>query len=136
MKRHLSTPVILLVISMIVLAGCQSQGQAIPSDPLEAVKLIADKQKEIKSQHLDLSADLTLKVSGLASDDPSAALLNNFKASLAAAGDVDNTNENVQLSGTADLGILTSFLSQGADKLTFDVVKIGDKVYARADDQA
>lgn len=135
MKRHLFVLATLLMISTLILTGCQQQGQAIPSDPVEAVKVIADKQQEIKSQHLDLNAELTLKLSGLPSDDPTAALLRNFEASLTAAGDVDNTNENVQISGTADLGILTAFLAQGADELTFDLVKVGDTVYVRALDQ-
>jgi len=135
MKRRVSTPGALVLIAMLAVAGCQSQGQAIPNDPVEAVKLIADKQTEIKSQHLDLTLDLTLEISGLASDDPINFVLSDFKANVTAAGDVDNVSENLKLSGKADLGFLTSFLAPGGDELTFDLVKVGDTMHARVGEE-
>ncbi len=135
MKRHVSTLGAFMLIAMLAVAGCQSQGQAIPNDPVEAVKLIADKQKEIKSQHLDLTLDLTLEISGLNSDDPINFVLSDFEANVTANGDVDNVNENLKLSGKADLGFLTSFLAPGGEELTFDLVKVGDTMYARAGEE-
>ncbi|HLF28425.1 MAG TPA: hypothetical protein VJG32_18990 [Anaerolineae bacterium] len=137
MKRHLSTLGAMLLIATLIFSGCQAQqGPAIPADPVEAVKLIADKQQEIQSQHLDLNLDLTLKVSGLPADDPSAAMLNNFKATAAVGGDVDSAKQDFQFNGTADLGIFTSFLAPGSDELKFDLVKVGDTMYSRVGDQA
>ncbi len=132
MKRYSTVLGAVLFVAVLALSGCQQQqGPAIPSDPIQAVQLIADKQKEITSQHLDLNADLTLMASGLPEDDPTAVFLSDFKASLTAAGDVDAAKEDFQLSGTADLGVLTSFLAPGGDELTFDLVKVGDTMYAR-----
>jgi hypothetical protein len=135
MRRQFTTLGALLLAFSLVMAGCQPQGPSIPSDPIEAVKVIADKQKEIKTQHLELSADLTLKMSGLPSDDPTAAFLNNFEASATAAGDIDNEKQNLSLKGSADLGILNAFLSPTGDELTFEVVIVDGTMYARAADQ-
>ena len=63
------------------MAACQPQGAPVPQDPLEAVKTIADKQKEVKSQHIDMNMALNLKVDGLTGDQAqAAALFKNFKA--------------------------------------------------------
>lgn len=131
MKLRLFHLMSALMVVSLILAGCQQQGQPIPSDPVEAVKLIADKQKEIKSQHFDLTLNFNLQIDGLPESDPSAALLKDFDASVTAAGDVDNASENFQLEGSADLGILTAFLAQGEDELTFELVKVGDTMYTR-----
>jgi hypothetical protein len=124
----------------LVLSACGAQGAPIPADPVEAVKLIADKQAEIKTQHLDVTLDLGLKLDGLSADDPSAqqamVLFKNFKANLTLAGDVDTTKNDVALKGSADLGPLTAFLSQGADKVEFELVKVGDKMYVKGPDGA
>ncbi len=129
---------LLLVLSGLMLAACGPQGVAIPADPMEAVKAIADKQAEIKTQHLDLSLDLGLKLDGFSSTDASAqqalVLFKNFKANLTVAGDVDTTKNDVALKGSADLGPLTAFLSQGADKVEFELVKLGDKLYTKGPD--
>ena len=45
-----------LLLSVLVLSACGAQGAPVPADPVEAVKAIADKQAEIKTQHLDLIA--------------------------------------------------------------------------------
>ena len=135
MKRTITLLVSLLVLTALLLSGCQQQGQAIPSDPVEAVKLIIDKQKDIKTQHTALDLKLALKVDGLPSDDPSAAFLKNFKASAQLEGDQDNATSDFSLKGTADLGVLTAFLSQGAEKLEFELVKVGETLYSRLADQ-
>ena len=124
-----------LVLVALLLAGCQQQGQALPSDPVAAVKLIVDKQKEVKTQHSALELDLVLKVDGLPSNDPTAALLQNFKANAKIEGDFDNAASDFSLQGEADLGILTAFLAGGADTIQFEAVKLGDKVYTRLADQ-
>ncbi len=129
---------LLLVLSGLLLAACGPQGAAIPADPMEAVKAIADKQADIKTQHLDLSLDLGLKLDGFSLTDASAqqalVLFKNFKANLTVAGDVDTTKNDVALKGSADLGPLTAFLSQGADKVEFELVKLGDKLYTKGPD--
>jgi len=135
MKRRTIALGVLALVAMLVFTGCQQRGQAIPSDPIEAVKLIADKQKEITSQHLDLTIGLTIEADGLPADDPANFILSNFEAEVTAAGDIDNTNENFQLGGKADLGFLNALLSSGGDDLTFDLVKVGDTMYTRALDQ-
>ena len=135
MKRHITLLLAALLIAATLLSACQQQGQPIPSDPVEAVKLILDKQKDIKSQHTDLTADLTLKLEGLPSDDSTAAIFKNFKANLTAGGDADNAKQDFSLKGTADLGVLTSFLSQGADQLEFEAIKVGDTMYSRLAEQ-
>ena len=124
----------LLVVSLL-LAGCQQPTSNIPADPVEAIKTIADKQKDIKSQHLDLSIDLGLQADGFQTDSSTAsiaALFKNFKASVTATGDVDGAKNDFQFNGSADLGPFTAFLAQGEDKLTFDLVKVGDTLYSRA----
>lgn len=129
---------LITLLSVLVLSACGAQGAAVPADPLEAVKAIADKQAEIKTQHLDLSLDLTLKLDGLSADDASAqqamAMLKNFKANVTLAGDVDTANNNAALKGSADIGPLTALLAQGADKLEFELVKVGDKMYTKGPD--
>jgi hypothetical protein len=138
MKTKKFVLIALLTVAVLILAACQQQGGAsVPADPVEAVKLIADKQKDIKSEHLDVTLDLTLQLAGLdSSTDPTAAqmsaMFKNFKASATLNGDVDSAQNNFQLSGSADLGPFTAMVAQGADKLTFDLVKVGDTMYSRA----
>ena len=131
---------LLLLLSALVLSACGAQGAPVPADPVEAVKLIADKQAEIKTQHLDLTLDLGLKLEGFSSEDASTqqamVLFKNFKANLTLAGDVDTTKNDLALKGAADLGPLTAFLSQGADKVEFELVKLGDKMYLKGPDGA
>src|SRR3970282_1958315 len=98
------------------LGASKQQGPAIPSDPVEAVKLIADKQKDITSQHLEATLDFTLMANGLPGDDPTPFLLKNFKANVTAVGDFDIAKQDFQFNGSADLGALTAFLAQGEDK--------------------
>ena len=113
----------LLLLTLLVTA-CQPQGVPVPQDPLEAVKTIADKQKDVKSQHMDMTMALTLKADGLTGDQAqAAAFLKNFKANLNLSGDVDSAKEDFALKGDLDLGPLTTMLTQGADKLTFEAVK-------------
>ena len=131
---------LLLLLSALVLSACGAQGAPVPADPVEAVKLIADKQAEIKTQHLDVTLDLGLKLDGFSSEDASTqqamVLFKNFKANLTLAGDVDTTKNDLALKGAADLGPLTAFLSQGADKVEFELVKLGDKMYVKGPDGA
>lgn len=131
---------LLLVLFALVLSACGAQGAPIPADPVEAVKVIADKQAEIKTQHVDVTLDLGLKLDGFNSTDASAqqamVLFKNFKANLTVAGDVDSAKNDLALKGSADLGPLTAFLSQGADKVEFEVVKSGDKMYFKGPDGA
>lgn len=136
MKRYTFALTAALLIAAVLMAGCQQQGQPIAQDPVQAVKDIVEKQKEIKTQHTDLALDLKLKVEGLSSSDPStaqaAALFKNFKANATAAGDVDNTKSDFSLKGTADLGVFTAFLlPEGAEKLEFEAIKVGDTMYSR-----
>ncbi len=105
----------------------------VPQVPLEAVKTITDKQKEVKTQHIELTLALSLKLAGLTGDAAqSAALFKNFKANLNISGDVDNAKEDFALKGDIDLGPLTALITQGADKLTFEVVKVGEKMYTKS----
>ncbi len=131
---------LLLLLSALVLSACGAQGAPVPADPVEAVKLIADKQADIKTQHLDVTLDLGLKLDGFSSEDASTqqamVLFKNFKANLTLAGDVDTTKNDLALKGAADLGPLTAFLSQGADKVEFELVKVGDKMYVKGPDGA
>ena len=131
---------LLLLLSALVLSACGAQGAPVPADPVEAVKLIADKQAEIKTQHLDVTLDLGLKLDGFSSEDASTqqamVLFKNFKANLTLAGDVDTVKNDLALKGAADLGPLTAFLSQGADKVEFELVKVGDKMYLKGPDGA
>ncbi|MFN8596900.1 MAG: hypothetical protein U0559_12055 [Anaerolineae bacterium] len=127
---------LILVLLSLVLAACQQAGSPVPADPVEAVKLIADKQKDIKTQHLDLTLDLGLKIAGVKTEDASSqqalALFKNFKGNLTASGDIDTSKNDLGLKGAVDLGPLTAFLAQGADKLEFEIIKIGDKMYTKA----
>ena len=130
MKTRLTLIVLLLLT--LVLAACQPQGAPVPQDPLEAVKTIADKQNEVKSQHIDLNLALQLKLDGLTGDAAQgAALFKNFKGGVTLSGDVDSATENFNLSGNVDLGPLTALVAQGEDKLTFDLVKVGEKMYTK-----
>jgi hypothetical protein len=122
----------LLLLTLLVTA-CQPQGMPVPQDPLEAVKTIADKQKEVKSQHIDVNMALNLKLDGLTGDQAqAAALFKNFKANANISGDVDSASENFDLKGDVDLGPLTAFIAQGEDKLSFEARKVGDKIYSKA----
>ncbi len=128
MKTRLTLVVLLLLT--LLLAACQQQGVPVPQDPLEAVKTIADKQKEVKSQHIDLNMGLQLKLDGLTGDAAqSAAMFKNFKATSVISGDIDSAKEDFVLAGNLDLGPLTALLAQGEDKLTFEARKVGDKMY-------
>jgi hypothetical protein len=130
MKTRLTLAVLLLLT--LVVTACQPQGLPVPQDPLEAVKAIAEKQKEVKTQHLDLNMALSLKLDGLTGEQAqAAALFKNFKANLNLGGDVDSASENFALKGDVDLGPLTAFLAQGEDKLTFEAVKVGEKIYSK-----
>jgi hypothetical protein len=130
MKTRLTLVVLLLLT--IVLAACQPQGAPVPQDPLEAVKTIADKQKEVKSQHIDLTMGLQLKLDGLTGDAAQgAAMFKNFKGSVNLSGDVDSAKEDFALKGDVDLGPLTTLITQGEDKLTFEAVKLGEKMYTK-----
>jgi hypothetical protein len=123
--------VVLLLLTLLVTA-CQSQGMPVPQDPLEAVKTIAEKQKDVKSQHIDLNMALNLKLDGLTGEQAqAAAFLKNFKASANINGDVDNTKEDFAVKGDLDLGPLTAFVAQGEEKLTFEAVKVGEKIYSK-----
>jgi hypothetical protein len=137
MKKTHYALLLLLILSFVV-AACGPQGAPVPADPVEAVKVIADKQADIKSEHLDFSLDLVLKLSGIQSSDASTeqalALFKNFKANLTLGGDVDTVKNDVSLKGSADLGPLTAFLAQGNDKLEFELVKVGDKLYTMGPD--
>lgn len=125
--------IITLLLLSVVLAACQPQGAPVPQDPLEAVKTIADKQKEVKTQHIDMKLALSLKLDGLSGDAAQAeAFLKNFKGQLNLSGDIDNATEDFAMTGDLDLGPLTALLSQGEEKITFDLVKVGEKMYTKA----
>ena len=131
MKTRLLLAVVLLLALFVT--ACQPQGAPVPQDPLEAVKTIADKQTEVKTQHMDMNMALNLKLDGLTGDQAqAAALFKNFKANLNVAGDVDNVKQDAALKGDLDLGALTTFITQGEDKLEFEVVKTGEKMYVKA----
>ena len=124
---------IALLLLTVVLAACQPPSAPVPQDPLEAVKTISEKQKDVKSQHVDMKMNLNLKLDGLSGDAAqAAALFKNFKGQLNLSGDVDNATENLALKGDVDLGPLTAFLSQGEEKITFDLVKVGQKMYTKS----
>ena len=128
-----------VVLLAVALAACTPQGMPVPQDPLEAVKTIADKQKDVKTQHIELALALNLKLDGLTGDAAQgAAFLKNFKANANLSGDMDNAAENFALKGDLDLGPLTALLSQGEEKILFETVKVGEKMYAKANvgDQA
>src|SRR5512134_806837 len=130
MKTRLMLAVLLLLTLFV--AACQPQGLPVPQDPLEAVKTIADKQKEVKSQHIDLNLALNLKVNGLTGDQAQVAgFVKDFKANANISGDVDSAKEDFALKGDLDIGPLTTMITQGADKLTFEAVKVGEKMYTK-----
>jgi hypothetical protein len=123
---------VLLLLTLVVTA-CQPQGMPVPQDPLEAVKTIADKQQDVKSQHIDLNMALNLKLDGLSGEAAqAAAFFKNFKANLNLSGDVDSAKQDLALKGDLDLGPLTTLITQGEEKLLFDLVKVGDKTYVKA----
>jgi hypothetical protein len=131
MKTRLTLIVLLLLT--LAMAACQPQGAPVPQDPLEAVKTIADKQKEVKSQHMEMTLGLQLKLDGLSGDAAQgAAMFKNFKGTLNLSGDVDSAKEDFALKGDVDLGPLTTLLTQGEDKLSFEAVKVGEKMYTKA----
>jgi hypothetical protein len=131
MKTRL-TLAILLLLALFVTA-CQAPGAPVPQDPLEAVKAIADKQTEVKSQHIAVNLALSLKLDGLTGDQAqAAALFKNFKAEANVSGDIDTAKQDVALTGDLDLGPLTAFIAQGEEKLLFELVKVGDKMYVKA----
>jgi hypothetical protein len=131
MKTRLTLVVLLLLT--LVMTACQPQGSPVPQDPLEAVKTIADKQKEVKTQHMEMSLGLQLKLDGLSGDAAQgAAMFKNFKGSVNLSGDVDSAKEDFALKGDVDLGPLTALLSGGEDKITFEAVKVGEKMYSKA----
>ena len=130
MKTRLMLAVLLLLTLLV--AACQPQGLPVPQDPLEAVKVIAEKQKEVKSQHVDLNMALNLKLDGLTGEQAqAAAIFKNFKANANISGDVDNVKEDFAMKGDVDLGPLTAFIAQGEEKLTFEAVKAGEKIYSK-----
>lgn len=129
MKSRLMLAVLLLLA--LLLAACQ-QGMPVPQDPLEAVKIIAEKQKEVKSQHIDMNLGLNLKLDGLTGEQAqAAAIFKNFKANANISGDVDNVKEDFDVKGDVDLGPLTAFIAQGEEKLTFEAKKVGEKIYSK-----
>ncbi len=137
----MKTRLILMVVVLlaVALAACAPQGVPVPQDPLEAVKTIADKQQDVKTQHSELTTTLSLQINGLTGDAAQgAALFKNFKANANLSGDVDNAAENFAIQGNLDLGPLTALLAQGEDKITFQAVKTGEKMYTKANvgDQA
>jgi hypothetical protein len=134
----MKTRIVLLVLFLLALVAtaCQQQPSNIPPDPLEAVKKIADTQKDIKTQHIDLRLDLGIKAQGLPADNPAANFLKDFKANLTANGDVDNVKQDFDLKGALDLGQLNAILTmQGIDKPEGEFVKVGDKLYTKIADQ-
>jgi hypothetical protein len=131
MKTRLTLVVLLLLT--FAMTACQPQGSPVPQDPLEAVKLIADKQKEVKTQHMEMTLGLQLKLDGLSGDAAqAAAMFKNFKGGVTLSGDVDSAKEDFALKGEVDLGPLTALLTQGEDKLAFEAVKVGEKMYTKA----
>jgi len=128
MKTRLLLAVILLLALFVT--ACQPQGAPVPQDPMEAVKAIADKQKEVKSQDMNVNLALNLKLDGLTGDQAqAAALFKNFKANVNISGTVDSAKEEFALTGNVDLGPLTALISQGADTITFEARKVGEKMY-------
>jgi len=105
----------------------------LPADPLAAIETTADQQAAIKTQHMDMNMQFNLKLDGLTGDQAqAAALFKNFRANLNLSGDMDNVKQDFDLKGDLDLGPLTAFLTQGEDMLEFEVVKVGDKMYTKA----
>jgi hypothetical protein len=133
MKRNTSLLLAGVLILAVFLSACnQEQAVPIPNDPVEAFKLIADKQQSVTSGHVDINLTAKIKAQG---DDPSMALFKDLDIKGDATGDYDSKASNVQLSGSLDLGALTGLVSNGKDKITFDLRKVGDTLYTRALDQ-
>ena len=133
MKRNTSLLLAGVLILAVFLSACnQEQAMPIPSDPVEAFKLIADKQQSVTSGHVDINLTAKIKAQG---DDPSLALFKDLDIKGDATGDYDSKASNVQLSGSLDLGALTGLVSNGKDKITFDLRQVGDTLYTRALDQ-
>ena len=131
MKTRLTLVVLLLLT--FAMTACQPQGSPVPQDPMEAIKAIAEKQKEVKSQHMEMTLGLQLKLDGLSGDAAQgAAMFKNFKGSVNLSGDVDSAKEDFALKGDLDLGALTALLSGGEDKIAFEAVKVGEKMYTKA----
>ena len=131
MKTRLTLVVLLLLT--FAMTACQPQGAPVPQDPMEAVKTIAEKQKDVKSQHMEMNLGLELKLDGLSGDAAqAAAMFKNFKGGVTLSGDVDSAKEDFALKGDVDLGPLTALLSGGEDKITFEAVKVGEKMYSKA----
>jgi len=108
-------------------------------DPLEAIQTIAEHQKDVKTQHMDMNMALSLKMDNLTGDlEQMGAFLKNFKANLNLSGDMDSEKEDVSLKGDLDLGALTTLVTQGEEKLLFEVRNVGDKTYTKVNvgDQA
>jgi len=108
-------------------------------DPLEAIQTIAEQQKDIKTQHIDLNMALSLKMDNLTGDlEQMGTFLKNFKANLNLSGDLDSEKNDASLKGDLDLGALTTLLTQGEEKLLFEVRNVGDKTYTKVNvgDQA
>ena len=57
-----------LLLASMVLTACQPKASNVPADPVAAVKIIADKQKEVITQHVDLILDLSIKANGIKTD--------------------------------------------------------------------
>ncbi len=125
--------VMLLLLLSIIVTACGTPAANVPADPVEAVKVIADKQSDIKTEHIDVTLDLALKLGGFNVEDAQAqqilAFLKNFKANVTLTGDVDIAKNDTALQGTADLGVLNMLL--GGDKAEFQLVKVGDKLYSK-----
>jgi hypothetical protein len=131
MKTRLTLAVLLLLT--FVMSACQPQGAPVPQDPMAAIKAISEKQQEVKSQHMDMTLGLELKLDGLTGDAAQgAAMFKNFKGSVNLSGDVDSAKEDFALKGDLDLGPLTALLSGGEDKISFEAVKVGEKMYTKA----
>jgi hypothetical protein len=103
MKTRLTLVVLLLLT--FALTACQPQGSPVPQDPMDAIKAIADQ---------------------------AAAMFKNFKGGVTLSGDVDSAKEDFALKGDLDLGPLTALLSGGEDKISFEAVKVGEKMYTKA----
>jgi PKD repeat protein len=108
-----------------------------PTDPLEAYEAITDKQKEVKSSHIEATADLKIKLDGFSTANSGEAaqmfaVFKNFKAKGQVSGDVDAVSGDFGLKGELDLGVLTPFVAAGEDVLRFEVIKKGNQLYAKS----
>ena len=123
MKTRL-TLVVLLLLTLLV-AACQPQGAPVPQDPLEAVKTIADKQTDVKTQHVEHDHGAQPQARRL--DGRSAQMrcdVQELQGQPQHRAATSTTPRKIsRLKGDLDLGALTTFLTQGEDKLLFEVVK-------------